>query len=124
MAQSQFRSKRKVSGKKYIPLRKKRLCDLGGITNVTHIGERRAKVRRVRGGNVKKTVLVDTFVFVNDKNKTTKLKINGVENNPANIHYTRRNIITKGAIVKTDKGNVRVTSRPGQAGNLYGIFVN
>ena len=58
------------------------------------------------------------------KEKTTKLKIEAVENNPANKNYTRRNIITKGTIVKTEKGNVRITSRPGQVGLLFGVFLN
>jgi ribosomal protein S8E len=30
MARSQFKSNKKVSGKKYVDFRKKRLCDLGG----------------------------------------------------------------------------------------------
>ncbi|MFH1511592.1 MAG: 30S ribosomal protein S8e, partial [Candidatus Woesearchaeota archaeon] len=33
------------------------------------------------------------------------------------------NIITKGTIVDTDKGKVRITSRPGQDGTLNGVLV-
>jgi hypothetical protein len=51
------------------------------------------------------------------------LLILSVVNNPSNVNYTRRNIITKGCIVKTEKGDVKITSRPGQTGTLQGIFV-
>ncbi|MCA9495447.1 MAG: 30S ribosomal protein S8e [Nanoarchaeota archaeon] len=123
MAISQLKSKRKVSGKKYISFRKKRLGDLGGVSTLTQIGSSRTKIKRVKGGNIKKSLLSNEFVCVNDGKKTTKLNILGVENNPANVNYTRRNIITKGAIVKTEKGDVRITSRPGQSGVLFGVFL-
>lgn len=123
MARSQFRSKRKVSGKKYVAFRKTRSCDLGGFPTLTQIGKRRLNIKRVRGGNLKKSLLSDDFIFVNDGKKTLKLKIEGVNENPANVNYTRRNIITKGAIVKTEKGDVKVTSRPGQTGTLFGKFI-
>ncbi len=120
MAQSQFRSFRKVSGTKYTRVRKKRTCDLGGIPAHTQIGDRKEKLKRVRGGNQKKSLLRTDIVLVNDGAKVSKLTIQGVNENPANIHYTRRNVITKGAVVKTEKGDVVITSRPGQTGALFG----
>ncbi len=123
MANSQYRSKRKVTTSKYTAGRKKRLCDLGGIPTMTSIGKTRLKVKRVMGGNLKKSLLSNDVVYVADaKNKTTAHKILSVINNPANVNFTRRNIITKGCIVKTEKGNVTITSRPGQDGTLFGIF--
>ncbi|MFT4244435.1 MAG: 30S ribosomal protein S8e [Candidatus Woesearchaeota archaeon] len=124
MAKSQFRSKRAVSGKKYKNVRKKRLADLAGSPTLTLIGNQKVKVRRVKGGNLKQSLLKTEFVCVNEKGKTVKLAINAVATNPANIHYTRRNVITKGAIVKTEKGDVKITSRPGQNGVLFGVFQN
>ena len=123
MAQTHFRSKRKVSGKKYISFRKKRLSDLGGSSAQTHIGNRKEKIKRGRGGNIKKSLLRTEYVIVNNGAKAEKLKIDGVSHNPANIHYTRRNIITKGSVVKTQKGEVRITSRPGQNGALFGVLI-
>jgi len=35
----------------------------------------------------------------------------------------RMNVITKGAIIETDKGNVKVTNRPGQEGHVQGILI-
>lgn len=122
MAKSQFRSIRKVSGKKYQSVRKKRTCDLGGLPALTNIGKGRSKVKRTRGGSVKKVLLSGEFVVINDGKKAAKLKILSVVNNPANINYTRRNIVTKGCIVKTEKGDVKITSRPGQNGTLFGVY--
>lgn len=121
---STFRSRRKVSGSRYKDFRKKRLSDLEGVSALTHIGKKRMKSKRVKGGSKKIQILSCEFVNVTKKGKTTKLKIEAVENNPANKNYTRRNIITKGTIVKTEKGDVKITSRPGQVGLLFGVFIN
>ena len=54
------------------------------------------------------------------KKKTTRVKIEGLEENKASVDYNRRNILTKGAIVKTKLGLVKITSRPGQSGQING----
>jgi small subunit ribosomal protein S8e len=122
MARTQFRSTKKVSGKKYVTLRKKRQLDLGGEPALTHIGKDRPKVKRVMGGNTKQSLLSGEYVTVSTPKGVEKLKIESVVENPSNINYTRRNIITKGCIVKTEKGDVKITSRPGQSGVLQGVF--
>lgn len=124
MAKSQFRSNRKVSGKKYRDFRKKRVSELGGSKAMTQLGAQKINTKRVKGGNTKQVMLRTEFVCINNKGKIEKVKIDGVTENPANIHYTRRNIITKGAIVKTEKGDVKITSRPGQNGVMFGVFLN
>ncbi|MCK5560714.1 MAG: 30S ribosomal protein S8e, partial [Thermoplasmata archaeon] len=43
--------------------------------------------------------------------------------NSANPFYVRRNIINKGAIIDTELGNARVTSRPGQHGMINAILI-
>lgn len=123
MANSQFRSRKSVSGRKYVAIRKERSCELAGIPALTNIGEDRLKLKRVRGGNQKKSLLSSNKINVSVNGKTSSLKILSVENNPANINFTRRSIISKGTIVKTDKGTVRVTSRPGQEGILFGVLI-
>lgn len=124
MAKSQFRSVRKVSGRKYISFRKKRLSDLGRNPALTQIGKTRLKNKRGMGGNKKFQLLSDSKVHITDNGKTKAYEIMAVEKNPANVNYSRRNIITKGCIVKTEKGNVRITSRPGQTGNLFGVLID
>ena len=58
------------------------------------------------------------------KGKATKVEIINVVENPANPHLVRRNIITKGAIVETKLGKVRITSRPGQEAALNGVLIS
>ena len=41
--------------------------------------------------------------------KTTKTDITSVAENPANPHYVRRNIMTKGAIIDTKLGKAKIT---------------
>lgn len=91
----------------------------------TRIGKRVTRSKRTRGGEKKLKMLSAEYVSFSDKETKAmkKAKIISVEENPANPHYVRRNIITKGAIVKTEMGNVRITSRPGQTGSLSGILV-
>jgi len=120
MARNQLRSKRKVSGKKYIAGRKGRLSELGGDLALTHIGDTRVKVKRTMGGNSKKQLLSENVVMIANGSEVIKGNIESVISNPANINFTRRNIITKGCVVKTDKGEVVITSRPGQSATLYG----
>lgn len=54
---------------------------------------------------------------------TSKTKLLRVLRNPANVDYQRRGVITKGAIVETEAGQARVTSRPGQDGVINAILV-
>jgi len=122
MAQNQHRSIRMVSGKKYIAGNKQKAHELGGLVANTTVANSRVKVKRVMGGNIKRQLLSGNKVIVAD-GKTTKVAvIETVTENPANLHFTRRNVITKGTIVKTDLGEVVITSRPGQSAQLFGKF--
>lgn len=55
-------------------------------------------------------------------NKYEKSKIKTVLETPANMHFARRNIITKGTILNTEKG--KVTSRPGQTGVVNATLIS
>jgi SSU ribosomal protein S8E len=50
-------------------------------------------------------------------------EIKNVVENPANPHYVRRNIINKGAVLETNMGKIKVTSRSGQNGALNGVLL-
>ena len=50
-------------------------------------------------------------------------KVISVVENISDPNFVRRNIITKGAIVETDAGYARITSRPGQVGILNAVLV-
>ncbi len=125
MAVWQGRALRKISGGRIRKARKKRRYELGREAVLTHIGDRRIKMVRVRGGNIKIKLLRDSYVNVyNPKTrKSEKAKINVVIENSSNPHFAQRNIISRGAIVDTSMGKVRITSRPGQHGVLNGVLV-
>lgn len=125
MASSHSRSNRKPSGSRYKNLSKKKRHELAGEPTLTLLGSAVRKMLRIRGGNEKQKVLQDEFANVyNPKTKkSSKVKIETVVDNPANRQYIRRNIITKGTIIKTSAGNARVTSRPGQEGTVNAILI-
>lgn len=55
--------------------------------------------------------------------KTEKVEILRVAENPANLDYDRRGVITKGTVVETSLGTARVTSRPGRDGTVNAVLV-
>jgi len=80
--------------------------------------------KRTIGGSRKLSLLETAQINLTDKKgKAIAAKILNVVENPANHHLVRRNIITKGSIVETDKGRARVTSRPGQEAAVNGVLV-
>jgi len=125
MVVSQFRAKQKQTGAKYKDFRKKRKSDMGRIPTLTKIGESETKNVRVLGGNLKVRLQnADKVNLYNPKDKkSTVVKIKTVAENPANRHFVRRNIITKGTVVETELGKARITSRPGQDGTLNAVLI-
>ena len=125
MARSQARSKRKYTGKKYKHFRKKRKRELERPRINTEVGPDKKKKQRTMGGNFKLKLFATQFINVTDSstNKTQKVRILRFEENQASKDLTRRHILTKGAIVETELGNAKITSRPGQHGLLNGILI-
>ncbi len=125
MAITQKRPKRKITGGRYRSWRKKRVHELGNLPSFTKLGDKKVKSVRVYGANTKRVLLAGEIanVYIPKEKKYEQLKIETIVESPANRHFVRRNIITKGTIIKTPKGNARVTSRPGQEGNINAILV-
>ncbi|MGC9123235.1 MAG: 30S ribosomal protein S8e [Thermoplasmata archaeon] len=121
----QGKSVRKYTGGKYRHFRNKRRYEIGGDPVLTKIGKDKRKIVRTYGGNSKIKLLEAEFVNVYDpKTKSMKkAKLITVKENSANPHYVQRNIINKGAVVLTEIGLVKITSRPGQDGMLNGILI-
>jgi small subunit ribosomal protein S8e len=121
MATTQSRSKRKASGGRYHPSRTKKKYELSKFAANTRISiEKRVQTKRVIGNNHKKALLTVHEINVSGKERTQKTEIVNVLENPANPNLVRRNVLTKGAIVETKLGKVKVTSRPGQEGAISG----
>lgn len=123
-------SRRKTSGgvNNAVNAKTKSLSDKGGKFSKTTVAkeDKRYKTRTV-GGTRKVKISHAQFVLISEGNKIVKAKIIDVTENGANKHFVRQKIITKGAILKVDlngkEAKVKVTSRPGQSGQVTGVFV-
>ncbi|NYB52154.1 MAG: 30S ribosomal protein S8e [Methanobacteriaceae archaeon] len=125
MAIWQGRSVRKPTGARAKSNRNKRKMEFGREAAETKIGDRRIKKIRTKGGNEKIRLTNEQKInVVNPETQEVELaEIISVVENQANTHFVRRNIITKGAVVETSVGKVKVTSRPGQDGIINGTMV-
>ncbi len=118
------RKGRKITGGKYIQRRKKKKYEIKGQKTNVKLGEDKRKTYKVRGGNEKVKLLRANNVNVKISEKQIKsAKIENVLETPSDRFLARQNIITKGTIVKTNLGRVRITNRPTQDGVLNGILL-
>ena len=126
LARSQERSRRKYTGKKYKHFHKKRKRNLERPSIETQIGGEKKKKERTLGGNYKLKLFSSNFINVTDlnTNKTSKVKILKFDSNAASKDINRRHVLTKGAIIETELGKVRISSRPGQHGILNGVLIS
>ena len=118
MAQWMGKSRRKTTGGLRRPNRKKRRSEIGREKLFTSVGKQKAFQMRTRGGNSKMRLVHAEKANAVDP-KTGKVKsttITTVLENSANRNYVQRNFLNKGAIVQTELGAARMTSRPGQDG--------
>ncbi|MCD6477521.1 MAG: 30S ribosomal protein S8e [Candidatus Aenigmarchaeota archaeon] len=122
---TQGKSKRTKTGAIYRKHRKKKKHQMGREKLYVRIGEEKKKVIKTRGGNKKIRILSTKKANVIDKktNKYITVEIKSVVGNPADSHFVRRNIITKGAIIETEKGRAVVTSRPSQHGTVNAVLI-
>jgi len=125
MALWQGQSRRSESGRRIRYARGKRKCEIGRENHLSTIGTPKKKIVRTMGHNQKVRALTTNYAYVVDPKtkKTTKTEITTVIENPANIHYVRRNIMNKGAIIQTKLGKARITSRPGQEGTINAVLI-
>jgi len=117
--------KKKLTGGRKRAYRKKRKFERGAFPAETILGERRMKKSRRQGGNVKIRVLSERQANISNPTtgKTENTEIIRVVNNPVNIDYDRRGVITKGTIIETKLGLARVVSRPGQHGLINAVLL-
>jgi len=118
-----LKSKRKPTGALLKRHMKKKKYQRGRDYLPTHIGEAKRRMKMTKGGTSKLILLSANIANVNTGGKSQKTKIISVLENPANPQYVRRNIITKGAVIQTELGKARVTSRPGQDGIVNAVLI-
>ena len=121
----QKRSKKKPSGGRYKSKVTKQIVNMGNHPRHTKVAKKSLRIIRTIGGNKKQFLLALDVINVYDKKnkKYKKTKILGIVSNTANRHFIRRNILTKGAVIKTELGDAKITSRPGQEGTINGVLL-
>jgi small subunit ribosomal protein S8e len=122
----QSKSNRKPTGGRYTSSDTKRIHQKGRLPSNTRIGEQQdARSTRTIGGNSRtRMVYADRLNLFDPKTKKhVKAKIKTVVKSDANRHFVRRNILTKGTVVETDKGKAKITSRPGQEGMINAVLM-
>lgn len=121
--------KKKPTGGRKRPFRQKKKRHFGRFPAETKIAEEDEKEKRVkirvRGGGYKIRLYRVHYANVVDpeSQESKKVKIITVEENKANREFKRRHIITKGAIIRTEIGLAKVTSRPGQDGVVNAVLL-
>jgi small subunit ribosomal protein S8e len=117
------RGKKKTGGK-ISAHRRKRKFELGSNPLMTKLGKEKKKIVRAKGGRkkIKSLAVQSANVYDPSTKKTQRVKIVDVIENPANPHFVRRGIITKGTTIETELGLARVTSRPSQHGIVSAVL--
>jgi len=119
------RTSRKPTGGLYNIARGKRKYEIGRLPTLTKVGKQHIKVIKTKGDSRKMKVLVAQVANVLDPKtkKFVKAAIKTVDECPANRHFVRRNILVKGAVIMTEAGKAKVTSRPGQDGTVNAVLI-
>jgi len=119
------RQGKKPSGGRFWPFRKKRAYEKGSDPTNTKVGVKTTtRSKKQRGGSRITQVLTASHAnLMIEKGKFKKSKILTVKENPSNRHFVRMNVITKGAIVETEDGLAKVTSRPSRDGIVNAVLI-
>lgn len=120
----QGRGRRTNRGSRYKEYRHYKKYEIGNLPSFTGLGKKRVQSIKTLGGHKKLRLLSEEYVNITDPKtrKSQKAKIKTITGNPANRHFVRRNIMTKGAIIDTEIGKARITSRPGQDGVVNAVL--
>ena len=119
--------KKKPSGGLFRRLRDKRKYELGRPAAMTTVSDKIKVTKiKVRSANVKYRALELSSANVFDKKtkKYTNVKIKKVHENLSSRHFARMGVMTKGAIIETEKGKAKITNRPGQEGFINAVLID
>ncbi len=121
-----MRTGKKISGGRYKKFRKKKLFELKKQQRFVLLGEEKKKTIKIRNSDVKFSLLKSNKANVMDP-KTHKAQVSTIKNVlevPSNKFLARKNVIVKGAIIETELGKARVTSRPSQHGQINAVLIS
>merc|ERR1712063_155414 len=96
--------KRRATGGKRIPIRKKRNFEMGRPPTMTKLGPKRVRVVRCRGGNLKfRALRLDAGNYSwGSEGVTKKVRILGVSYNATSNELVRTKTLLKNSIVQID----------------------
>ncbi len=117
---------KKITGGKKRRHRKPRKYEMGSYPTETKLSDKdERRLDRVFGGNYKVRLKYAAYANVVDPEtkECKKVKILRVLEVPSNPQLARRGIIVKGAIILTEIGKAKVTSRPGQDGVINAVLI-
>ena|SRR3989338_4719647 len=123
MTKWQLSPKKKTTGGFIKKHGKKNRYERGRDFLPARVAETKIKAKRTLGGGEKRIALSANIANISVNGKFQKSKILSVVENAADSQFVRRNIITKGAVIQTELGKARVTSRPGQTGAINAVLV-
>ncbi len=117
--------KRKLTGGVKVPNRGRRNYEHHGYPVETRVGADERVVFRTKGGGRKVKCLSVAWANLLDPTSkgVKKVKVLRLISNPASRDLTRRGIVTKGALIETELGEAKVTSRPGQDGVVNAVLM-
>ncbi|MEM3670850.1 MAG: 30S ribosomal protein S8e [Thermoprotei archaeon] len=125
MSYYQGNDNRRITGSVKAFNRGKRKFELGGHFTASSLAQKEVVAADAgRGGTVRLRLLKANMVNVVESGGASKrVKVDSIVRTPANLEYARRGIVTKGTIVRTELGEVRITSKPGRHGVLNGVLI-
>jgi len=125
MSVSHSRDLKSKTGGRHRAWRDKRKSELGGLPTNSTIGKEAKRAERGYGGNskLKARRLEKANVFDPKTKKWLVVTLRTEKENPANRNFARQNLLTKGAVIDTDQGTVRITNRPGQEGVVNAVKI-
>ena len=123
-----FKTKTSGTGAQKRSTRDKILANYGGFfakPKLEKEGDKeKREVHRGKGANKKVKLKAGIFANVVQKDKSIKkVKMLNVLQSPDNRHYASENTLTKGAIIETELGKARITSRPSQHGVVNAVLI-
>ena len=117
--------KKKLTGGKRRPSRSRRAFEADDYPFETVVGETVRSAKRTRGGTLSFGLRAakEANVYDGSSGKTVKTAITRVSSNKANREYERRGVITRGAVIETELGSARVTSKPSDDGVVNAVLL-
>jgi small subunit ribosomal protein S8e len=117
--------KKKLTGGKRRPGRVRRAFEADDYPFEPVVGDEVRSAKRTRGGRLSYGLrgTREANVYDGSSGKTVKTAIVRVTANKANREYERRGVITRGAMIETDLGTAKVTSKPSDDGVVNAVLV-